>query len=76
MHGIAGIAPLLIHAATEQVFGHLKNEFHRGCVFDSYERFKAELDACIGTPDDARYDSRDTPRRSSGACPSRSRAVF
>ena len=25
--------------------------------------------------DDARYDSRDAPRRSSGACPSRSRAV-
>ena len=29
----------------------------------------------IGTPDGTRYDSRDTPRRSSGACPSRSKAV-
>ena len=29
----------------------------------------------IGTPDDARYDSRDAPRRSSGACPPRSDPV-
>ena len=37
----------LDNAATEQVFGHLKDEFYRGRGFDSYERFKAELDACI-----------------------------
>lgn len=47
MHGIASIAPLLIHAAAEQVFDHLKDEFYRGREFDSYERFKRELDACI-----------------------------
>ena len=35
------------HAATEQVFGHLKDEFYRGREFDSYERFKHELDAYI-----------------------------
>ena len=34
-------------AATEQVFGHLKDEFYRGRVLDSFERFKAELDAYI-----------------------------
>ena len=37
----------LDNAATEQVFGHLKDEFYRGRVLDSFERFKAELDAYI-----------------------------
>ena len=37
----------LDNAATEQVFGHLKDEFYRGREFDSYERFKSELDAYI-----------------------------
>ena len=37
----------LDNAATEQVFGHLKDEFYRGREFDSYERFKAEMDAYI-----------------------------
>ena len=57
----------LDNAATEQVFGHLKDEFYRGREFDSY--------IVHWTPDDARYDSRDAPRRSSGACPSRSDPV-
>ena len=37
----------LDNAAAEQVFGHLKDEFYRGREFDSFERFKAELDAYI-----------------------------
>ena len=37
----------LDNAATEQVFGHLKDEFYRGREFDSYERFKRKLDAYI-----------------------------
>ncbi len=37
----------LDNAATEQVFGHLKDEFYRGRGFDSYEQFKRELDAYI-----------------------------
>lgn len=37
----------LDNAATEQVFGHLKDEFYRGREFNSYERFKRELDAYI-----------------------------
>ena len=37
----------LDNAAAEQVFGHLKDEFYRGRVFDSYEQFKHELDAYI-----------------------------
>ena len=37
----------LDNAATEQVFGHLKDEFYRGREFDSYEQFKSELDAYI-----------------------------
>lgn len=37
----------LDNAATEQVFGHLKDEFYRGREFDSCEQFKRELDAYI-----------------------------
>ncbi len=37
----------LDNAAAEQVFGHLKDEFYRGREFDSFEWFKAELDAYI-----------------------------
>ena len=37
----------LDNAATEQVFGHLKDEFYRDREFDSYEQFKAELDDYI-----------------------------
>ena len=68
----------LDNAAAEQVFGHLKDEFYRGR--ESSTRTNSSdanwtPTSSIGTPDGARYDSRDTPRRSSGACPSRSRAV-
>ena len=68
----------LDNAATEQVFGHLKDEFYRGR--ESSTRTNSSNanwtpTSSIGTPDGARYDSRDIPRRSSGACPSRSRAV-
>ena len=67
----------LDNAAAEQVFGHLKDEFYRGREFDSFERFKAELDAYIVHWNTRRRQIRleDAPRRSSGACPSRSRAV-
>lgn len=37
----------LDNAATEQVFGHLKDEFHRDREFASFEQFKTELDAYI-----------------------------
>lgn len=37
----------LDNAATEQVFGHLKDEFYRGRTFESFERFRDELDAYI-----------------------------
>ena len=68
----------LDNAAAEQVFGHLKDEFYRGR--ESSTRTNSSNanwtpTSSIGTPDGARYDSRDTPRRSSGACPSRARAV-
>ncbi len=67
----------LDNAAAEQVFGHLKDEFYRGREFDSFERFKAELDAYIVHWKTRRRQIRlkDAPRRSCGACPSRSRAV-
>ena len=37
----------LDNAVTKQVFGHLKDEFHGGRTFGSYELFRAELDAYI-----------------------------
>lgn len=35
------------NAATEQVFGHLKDGFYRDRELDSYEQFKREPDAYI-----------------------------
>ena len=37
----------LDNAATEQVFGHLKDEFYRGRVLDSFVRFMAVVAAYI-----------------------------
>lgn len=34
-------------AATEQVFGHLKDEFFRGRACPDFESFKADLDAYV-----------------------------
>lgn len=46
-HSMSRKGNCLDNAAAEQVFGHLKDEFYRGRVFDSYEQFKRELDAYI-----------------------------
>ena len=37
----------LDNAATEQVFGHLKDEFDKGRSFDSFDRFKQQIDEYI-----------------------------
>ena len=37
----------LDNAATEQVFGHLKDEFFRGRDWSDFESFKADLDAYV-----------------------------
>ena len=37
----------LDNGATEQVFGHLKDEFFRGRDWDSFEEFKRDLEAYI-----------------------------
>ena len=37
----------LDNAATEQVFGHLKDEFFRGRSWPDFESFKADLDAYV-----------------------------
>ncbi len=37
----------LDNGATEQVFGHLKDEFFRGRDWDTFEGFKADLESCI-----------------------------
>ena len=36
------------NAATEQVFGHIKDEFFRGCDWDDFEAFKRDLESYIG----------------------------
>ena len=65
------------NAATEQVFGHLKDEFYTGREFASYEEFKNELDAYIIHWNTRRRQIRleDTPRRNSGTCPSQPNQV-
>nr|WP_073297052.1 IS3 family transposase [Parolsenella massiliensis] len=35
------------NAATEQLFGHVKDEFYRGCEWDSFEDFKRDLEAYV-----------------------------
>ena len=35
------------NGATEQVFGHLKDEFFRGRTWPNFESFKADLDAYV-----------------------------
>ena len=35
------------NGATEQVFGHMKDEFFRGKAWPDFESFKADLDACV-----------------------------
>ena len=35
------------NGATEQVFGHIKDEFFRGQDWQTFESFKADLDAYI-----------------------------
>ena len=54
----------LDNAAAEQVFGHLKDEFYRGREFDSFERFKAELDAYI-----VHWNTRRRPDTTRGTHP-------
>ncbi len=35
------------NGATEQVFGHMKDEFFRGRIWSDFESFKADLDAYV-----------------------------
>ena len=35
------------NGATEQVFGHMKDEFFRGRTWPDFESFKADLDAYV-----------------------------
>ena len=37
----------LTNGATEQVFGHLKDEFFRGRTWPDFESFKVDLDAYV-----------------------------
>lgn len=57
----------LDNAAAEQVFGHLKDSSTAAVCSTRTNSSNASWTptSSIGTPDDARYDSRDAPRRSS-----------
>ena len=37
----------LDNGATEQLFGHMKDEFFRGQSFESFEELKEKLEECI-----------------------------
>ncbi|KFI92392.1 integrase core domain protein [Bifidobacterium saguini DSM 23967] len=53
------------NAATEQAFGYLKDEFYIGREFGSYKESRLVWTRTwsIGTTNEGRNDSRDTPRR-------------
>lgn len=51
-------ATCLDNACMEGFFGHLKDEFYRGRRFDSFERFKDELDSYIVYWNTKRYQVR------------------
>ena len=51
-------ATCLDNASMESFFGHLKDEFYRNQCFDSFDNFKAELDAYIRYWNTRRYQSR------------------
>lgn len=61
----------LDNAATEQVFGHLKDEFYRGHSFDSYEQFEAELNAYI-----VHWNTQRRQERLGGHTPAEYRDMF
>lgn len=61
----------LDNAATEQVFGHLKDEFYRGRSFDSYEQFEAELNAYI-----VHWNTQRRQERLGGHTPAEYRDMF
>ena len=50
-------ANCLDNACMEGFFGHMKDEFYRGRRFDSFETFKAELDAYIVYWNTRRYQA-------------------
>ena len=60
------------NAATEQVFGHLKDA---SSPHTNSSRTNWTRTSSTGTPNAARYDWRDTPRRNSGTCPSQPNQV-
>jgi len=51
-------ATCLDNACMEGFFGHMKDEFYRGRRFESFETFKAELDAYIDYWNTRRYQVR------------------
>ena len=68
----------LDNAAAEQVFGHLKDEVlprPRVRLVRAVQGRAGRVHRALEHQTTARYDSRDAPRRSSGACPPRSDPV-
>ena len=50
-------ATCLDNACMEGFFGHMKDEFYRGRRFESFDRFKSELEEYIGYWNNRRYQA-------------------
>lgn len=61
----------LDNAATEQAFGHLKDEFFRGQCWDSFDAFKSDLTAYI-----AHWNTKRPQERLDGYAPSEYRQRY
>lgn len=59
------------NGATEQVFGHMKDEFFRGRTWPDFESFKADLDAYV-----AHWSTRRRRVKLKGLTPSPSPFLF
>ena len=61
----------LDNAATEQAFGHMKDEFFRGQCWDSFDAFKSDLTAYI-----AHWNTKSPQERLDGYAPSEYRQRY
>ncbi len=73
VQGVSRKGDCIDNGATEQVFGHIKDEFFRGRTWPDFESFKAGLDGFVVHWNTRRRQVKlkGLTRRSSGASPLR-----